>query len=312
MQSSWRLTFLNVRGRDDGCSLLPRFPVPDLLSECATALHGAGLQLAAGADVHPDGLHLPADERSYLPSSVLPAQEPFASGQHCSGEGGAMSAIGDLAALLAVQGLSADVVRLVVDLAQQHAVEVSSARPTVGGLSADVVRPSADSAAERRKEYDRNRQAEIRRLKRLADEAALILTSSLTESKKLPEEEVKKERRTREKKRLGPLPENWQPPDNAYVLATESATTVSTVEPIFRDYLKSSGKQYADYDAAFCNFVRNQNKFNGNRNGKDNGRRTVHDAAKDLLAKVRSFDAEPAGGICDGTGKPPLRLLSSG
>jgi hypothetical protein len=43
-----------------------------------------------------------------------------------------------------------------------------------------------------------------------------------------------------------------------------------------------------------------------------NGRRTVHDAAKDLLAKVRSFDAEPPGGICDGAGKPPLRLLSSG
>jgi quinol monooxygenase YgiN len=42
-----------------------------------------------------------------------------------------------------------------------------------------------------------------------------------------------------------------------------------------------------------------------------NGRRTVHDAAKDLLAKVRAIDAEPPGGIRDGTGEPPLRLLSS-
>lgn len=222
-----------------------------------------------------------------------------------------MSAIGDLAALLAVQGLSADVVRLVVDLAQQHAVEVSAARPIVGGLSADVVRPSADSAAERRKEYDRNRQAEIRRLKRLAGKPPLILTSSSTESKKLPEEEVKKERRAREKKRLGPLPENWQPPDIAYALAIECGTTVPHVEAVFRDYLKSSGKQYADHDAAFCNFVRNQSKFNGNRNGKTDGRRTIHDAANDLLAKVRAFDSEPPGGICDGAGEPPLRLLSS-
>lgn len=43
-----------------------------------------------------------------------------------------------------------------------------------------------------------------------------------------------------------------------------------------------------------------------------NGRRTIHDAAKDLLAKVRAFDAEPPSGIRDGAGEPPLRLLSSG
>lgn len=43
-----------------------------------------------------------------------------------------------------------------------------------------------------------------------------------------------------------------------------------------------------------------------------NGRRTVHDAANDLLAKIREFDAEPPGGIRSGKGETPLRLLSSG
>lgn len=215
-----------------------------------------------------------------------------------------MTAIADLVAFLLSAGISAESVSTAVDLAQLHANE----QVEIHGKSAEPPQKSAETADERRKRKDRERKQKIAEAKK----AALILTSSSTESKKLPVEEVKKERRTREKKRLGPLPENWQPPDSAYPLAIECGTTVPHVDAVFRDYLKSSGKQYADHDAAFCNFVRNQNKFNGNRNGKNDGRRTVHDAAKDLLAKVRSFDAEPPGGICDGAGKPPLRLLSSG
>lgn len=212
-----------------------------------------------------------------------------------------MSAIGDLAALLLSTGIPPETMKAVVDLAQAHGVEQVEIHRNSTGIP-------PETAADKRRAYDRDRK----RKEAEAKKAALILTSSLTVSKRNSEEEVKKERRTREKKRLGPLPENWQPPDIAYPLAIECGTTVPHVDAVFRDYLKSSGKLYADHDAAFCNFVRNQNKFNGNRNGKNDGRRTVHDAAKDLLAKIRSFDAEPPGGICDGAGKPPLRLLSSG
>lgn len=45
--------------------------------------------------------------------------------------------------------------------------------------------------------------------------------------------------------------------------------------------------------------------------GSANGRRTVHDAANDLAAKIRAFDDEPPGGIRGGTGEAPIRLLSS-
>ena len=226
-----------------------------------------------------------------------------------------MTAIGDLAALLAVHGLSADVVRSIVDLAQQHALEVSSARPIIGGSSSDVVRSSADSSHERRKEYDRKRQAEIRRLKRLSEKTPLILTSSSKESIQ-DKEESKKERRAREKKRLGPLPENWQPPDIAYALAADSGTTVPIVEAIFRDYLKSSGKLYADHNAAFCNFVRNQSKFNGNHGGKANGKAKIGiiQAVGDLRRKLASFDGpsrEPDE-LRGAEGGAPVRLLSHG
>jgi len=91
-----------------------------------------------------------------------------------------------------------------------------------------------------------------------------LLTSSsnnLSEKK-----ESKKERQPR--KRNAPLPENWTPPLRAFQLAEQCGQNVQIVEGIFRDYLKSSGKLYADYDAAFNNFIRNQQRFNG---GTKNG-----------------------------------------
>lgn len=78
--------------------------------------------------------------------------------------------------------------------------------------------------------------------------------------------ESKKERSP--KKRDGPLPPDWKPPDRSIALAAEHGASVPQVEAIFRDYLASSGKRYADYDAAFCNFVRNQKNFTGGRNGE--------------------------------------------
>lgn len=43
--------------------------------------------------------------------------------------------------------------------------------------------------------------------------------------------------------------------------------------------------------------------------GKQNGRRTVHDAANDLLAKIHALDEPAPSGLCDGTGEGPIRLL---
>jgi hypothetical protein len=200
-----------------------------------------------------------------------------------------MSAIGDFVALLMSQGLSADVVRQAVDLAEQHAVDVAGARTIVAGSSPDVVRQSADTSYERKKEYDRKRQAEIRRLKRLAEKDALILTSSSTESKKLTEVESKKEG-ARTKKRLGPLPDGWRPNPDAHSLAAELGLELAPIEIRFRDYLKSTGKQYADYDAALRTFIRNTPKFSGGRHGNGNRDQSQTGHAAFLAAAARKAE----------------------
>lgn len=100
------------------------------------------------------------------------------------------------------------------------------------------------------------------------DNPPLILTSlSSKPERDLKEKKVSK--RAAPKNRHTIIPAEWHPPDRAHAVAAEIGLTVSDIEPRFRDYLASSGKLYADYDAAFCNFVRNTPKFSGA--GKSNG-----------------------------------------
>jgi hypothetical protein len=78
----------------------------------------------------------------------------------------------------------------------------------------------------------------------------------------------------------------------------------------FCDHHRSKANAMADWMAAWRNWVRNEVKFSSNGRSNGHGRRkTVHEAADDLLAKIRSFD-EPAGNLRDGAGENPVRLLS--
>jgi uncharacterized protein YdaU (DUF1376 family) len=95
-----------------------------------------------------------------------------------------------------------------------------------------------------------------------------------------PTPTIKKEskRETPHKKngrgRTTPLPTEWHVPQRATEIARELAVDLRATEGQFRDYLKSTGKQYIDYDAAFCNFVRNAPKFSkGSRPVTDQERR---------------------------------------
>ncbi len=77
-----------------------------------------------------------------------------------------------------------------------------------------------------------------------------------------------REPKPKAKNRAGPIPDGWMPSVKHYLLAEQFGQNVQTVEGIFRDYLASSGKLYANYDAAFNNFIRNQSNFNrGSSNG---------------------------------------------
>ncbi len=109
------------------------------------------------------------------------------------------------------------------------------------------------------------------------------------------------------------LPDDWQPSERAYVIAEQFGQNVQIVEGIFRDYCASSGKLYADHDAAFHNFIRNQKTFNRG-SGDAKPKNGIIQAADDLRRKIASFDG-PARGteeLRGGQGAAPPRLLSNG
>jgi hypothetical protein len=115
------------------------------------------------------------------------------------------------------------------------------------------------------------------------------------------------------KKRASKLPDDWLPSERAYAIAEQFGQNVQIVEAIFRDYCASSGKLYADHDAAFHNFIRNQKTFNRG-SGDAKPKNGIIQAADDLRRKIASFDgpARSDEELRGGEGAHPPRLLSHG
>lgn len=110
------------------------------------------------------------------------------------------------------------------------------------------------------------------------------------------------------RKRGTRLPDMWEPSLEDLNEACRKLGVSGTQEELnkFRDYWKAQPGQRGtklDWDATFRNWIRNAK-------GPANGRRTVHDAANDLLAKVRAFDEPAPGSLCDREGEGPIRLVS--
>jgi hypothetical protein len=140
------------------------------------------------------------------------------------------------------------------------------------------------------------------------DNSRIYLSSSSSNSEE--KKERKKERIPR--KRNAPLSDDWSPSLKAYQLAEQCGQNVQIVEQIFRDYLKSSGRLYADYDAAFNNFIRNQQRFNGStKNAKTGG---FDDAYERVLEKLNAGFAGSAPEERDGpaAGEDHAGLLAYG
>lgn len=135
-----------------------------------------------------------------------------------------------------------------------------------------------------RNETITERNENVTPLRSANNDISYLLTSS---SNSLEKKERKKERQPR--KRNAPLPDDWTPSLRAFQLAEQCGQNVQIVEQIFRDYLKSSGKLYADYDAAFNNFIRNQQRFNGRHGTATSKSGSLVDAInRDLAALEQS------------------------
>ena len=161
-----------------------------------------------------------------------------------------------------------------------------------------------DGAAERAKAW-----RERKRTQTNANERPNALdkdTDKIREDKK----DISAPRRASKK----PIPPDWEPSEDHKTLAAGLGVDWRDVAQTFRDYLKSSGRQYADYDAAFRNFLKNERKFHGAKNGSDRSR--LIDAADDLTHSIeRRIQGWGTPGVLEiGCGENPVavRMLPKG
>lgn len=163
------------------------------------------------------------------------------------------------------------------------------------GVTRDVTR---DGNVTKRNETITERNENVTPLRPANNDISYLPTSSLnlTEKKERKKDAV-------HRKRNAPLRDDWAPSMRAFQIAEENGVNVQIVEQIFRDYLKSSGKLYADYDAAFYNFLRNQRRFSGNSHAKPQSTKSgsILDAIDRELAKTKLAEdadlAAPAGSV---------------
>lgn len=195
-----------------------------------------------------------------------------------------MTAIADLVSVLLSAGLSADVVRQAIDLAQQHAQESREIRRQ----SADNPRISAD---DKRRAYDRERQ----RKKRMSANGALtLLPSSSTDSQEKKEGVVGRAAAVRGTR----LPSDWalSNADACFALPLVGERRVAQETEKFRDYWHARagpGGVKLDWAAVWRTWIRKAVE-----NGKPNGKSSpTMDAFDDLIART--------GGTVEGD--PPMR-----
>lgn len=202
-----------------------------------------------------------------------------------------MTPIADMVAQMLAAGVPHDAIVLAVRTAESVA------------RSGIQVENRVDEAAEKRRRWDR----EYRQRRKGDQVESTRNPPEIHPNEKPPlilsskEEVPNEEKKVRgQRKRAGPIPPDWKPPERAHELARELGLRVTEIEPRFRDYLASSGKLYADYDAGFCNFVRNTPKFSG-PNGAPNGQRSssLAAAADRFIADARDREEPQGDGFLD-------------
>lgn len=198
------------------------------------------------------------------------------------------------------KGVDPDVIELAVATA-----EMTSAPVVSGGSPVDI-------AAEKRRAYDRERK---KKLRGIPPESTGIPRNSENPSlsKEVSIDNRKEERETPKRSVRGHrLPVDWRPlpDDQPGALAKLGGSPALEQEILkFHDYWKAQPGQRGvklDWDATWRNWIRNAK-------GQPNGRRTVHDAARDLhenlLNRIAAFDEPAPRSVRDGTSPDVVRLL---
>lgn len=214
-----------------------------------------------------------------------------------------MSTVAEIVARLIAVGCPADVAAV--------AVTEAFAAGSVCGKSAD----KADISAERRREKDRIRKAEIRRQSAESAESPQNSKSALTLSS-LSEKENSKKEGKKVRARKSTLSADWQPKESHFEAAEKlkipRSGVVSKAEDM-RIWAGSTGALKVDWDLTFHGFLRRDaEKLSSQNNGKANAKNPVLAAADALVERMRDFDRPAPGEVRGGASAVAIRAIPQG
>jgi hypothetical protein len=135
----------------------------------------------------------------------------------------------------------------------------------------------------------------------------VTVTPPETEQIQNTETEQSREKRARRATRL---PNEWIPDENNHAFAVGKGLSVKQIENEalkFLNYWTSKSGQGAtktDWSKTWQNWI-----LTATQGVPTNGRRTVHDAANDLIDKIRSFDEPAPSGLLGSESEDVVRLL---
>jgi uncharacterized protein YdaU (DUF1376 family) len=127
-----------------------------------------------------------------------------------------------------------------------------------------------------------------------------------------PQSQLTSSLRSERRARATRLPDDWIPSETDLAFATSKGLAVKQIETEalkFLNYWTSKSGQGAtktDWSKTWQNWI-----LTATQGVPTNGRRTVHDAANDLVDKIRALDEPAPSGIRGGTSQGFVRLLPS-
>ncbi len=189
---------------------------------------------------------------------------------------------------------------------------------TAGVLSSSDRDNPRDERDERRRETDRLRQQRWRDRNAISrdkrDNPRDVTNASLSKEERIESKEGSKRETTRGSR----LPVLWTPTPQDWAVASEllgEPKAKSELEKFRDHWAQQPGARGVklDWAAAWRNWTRRSAEYSTPRNGAPNGRRTVHDAARDLhenlVARVLAFDEPAPSGLREREGEDVVRLL---
>ena len=169
-----------------------------------------------------------------------------------------------------------------------------------------------DDSSDRVRRYRERRRSEFARDAAPVTQCNAPVTQRNAQIREDKIREEKKDISAPRRAQKRPIPPDWQPSEDHKTLASELSVDWRDVAQTFRDYLQSSGKQYADYDAAFRNFLKNERKFHGARNGPDRKKSELIEACDGLIERIQGWGTASGLEIGGGTDTAAVRLLPKG